>query len=221
MTFTKEFKKALTHLPELEKDKLILRLLKKDLALADRLNFELVDKRTVEEIREEMEERVVERCAHFVKRYYSPGYLMLDLRELSGDITDYVKVTKDKYGEASLNLLMLNETLSASLSKIESSTRGKSRKLCLYVVARAFKIVILISKMHEDLWLDFKPELVRLGDLIAKNDYLTKAAIQNGLDINWLLNAEIPEDIEAIHKDIRSKGYLKGSTYIAMKDYSR
>lgn len=48
MTFPKEFKEALSHLPSKEKDKLVLRLLRKDLLLANRLLFELVNTNTVE-----------------------------------------------------------------------------------------------------------------------------------------------------------------------------
>lgn len=42
MKFDPEFKKALSQLPSGEKDKLILRLLKHDLTLANRLAFELL-----------------------------------------------------------------------------------------------------------------------------------------------------------------------------------
>ena len=52
MTFDPEFKKALQLLPEKEKDKLILRLLKRDLQLANRLQFELVETDSVQDKRE-------------------------------------------------------------------------------------------------------------------------------------------------------------------------
>lgn len=42
-----DFKKALQELPEKEKDKLILRLLRRDLDLAEKLYFELVDTDTI------------------------------------------------------------------------------------------------------------------------------------------------------------------------------
>ena len=45
--FDKEFKTAIHNLSDVEKDKLILRLLRKDLDLANRLYFELVDTETV------------------------------------------------------------------------------------------------------------------------------------------------------------------------------
>ena len=47
--FENDFKKAIQNLPSQEKDKLILRLLKWDLALANRLYFELVDTDTAED----------------------------------------------------------------------------------------------------------------------------------------------------------------------------
>jgi hypothetical protein len=49
MTFDTGFKKALQLLPEHQKDKLILRLLKHDLQLANKLRFELLDTDTVQE----------------------------------------------------------------------------------------------------------------------------------------------------------------------------
>jgi hypothetical protein len=36
-----------------------------------------------------------------------------------------------------------------------------------------------------------------------------KTAIHNGLDVNWLINGEIPIDIVAYHKNIRQQGFLK------------
>ena len=54
MTFDPEFKKALQLLPDSEKDKLILRLLKRDLNLANKLRFELVDTESVQDKREQL-----------------------------------------------------------------------------------------------------------------------------------------------------------------------
>lgn len=221
MKFTKEFKEAISHMSSKEKDKLILRLLKKDLALANRLTFELVDTRNVDERRTDVENRIINRIIGFSKHQSSPGYLMMDLRDISGAITEHVKITKDKYGEVSLNLLMLNDTLTIHNKNIVLATRGKARKLCTYVIARAFKILILISKLHEDMLLDFNNDLEKLGGLLSENDYLIKTAIQNGFDINWLLHSDIPEDIEEIHKSIRRQGYLKGTVYLRAPNYTK
>lgn len=126
MKFDNEFKKAIANLPSIEKDKLILRLLKKDLVLANRLYFELLSDDSVQDRRIAMEMQVKKRVARMTQTYYSPGYLLVEMRYLSGEITEHVKITKDKYGEASLNLLMLNEILSQNNSKLNKETPSKS-----------------------------------------------------------------------------------------------
>lgn len=221
MKFDKKFIEAISHLPSKEKDKLILRLLKKDLNLANRLYFDLVDTRTTDDRRLDVENRIKNRIERFAQHYSSPGYLMMDMRDISGEITEHVKIAKDKFGEVSLNLLMLNEVLTLHNKSIMEATQGKARKCSTYIIARAFKILILISKLHEDLLVDFNDALEKLGQLISDNDYLMKTAIQNGFDVNWLLQCNIPENIDLIHKDIRSKGYLTGKTYLRTSNYLR
>ena len=207
--FSKEFKKAIQELPNTEKDKLIFRLLKRDLDLANRLYFELVDVETVEDKRAAFEIEMLRKINYFSDRYYSVGYLLQDTRFLSGDITNHVKITKDKFGEISLNLKMLNHLLTINNKRIETVTYSKAYTLCIYVIARAFKILLLIKAMDEDYFLDFKENLSTLGKLIYDNPFLMHTAIDNDLDVNWLILGEIPENIVAIHKEIRANGFLK------------
>lgn len=209
MKFDKKFKEAISHLASHEKDKLIFRLLKHDLNLANRLYFELLSTKTLDEKRAELETRIRNKVKQMTDRFYSPGYLMMDLRDLSGEITKHVSITKDKLGEASLNLLMLNEVLRLNNQHIQNTTSGKSHKLCLYIIARAFKILILVKALHEDYFTEFENKLKQLGEILSQNDYLMNAAIKNGFDVNWLLHTDIPEDIKEIHKTIRSQGFLK------------
>ncbi|CAM1357737.1 hypothetical protein [Tenacibaculum xiamenense] len=208
MTFEKDFKEAISHLPSKEKDKLILRLLKKDRILAERLYFELVDHKTVDDRRLDKENYINERIAFFSEYNLSPRDLMMYMREISSEITEHVKITKDKHGEVSLNLLLLLETLRKNNSQITRHSSGKSRKICIYIIGRVFKILVLRQKLHEDLWLEFDDDLEQLGELINENPSLMKIAIQNGFDVNWLLNNDIPEDIDEIHREIRKQGFL-------------
>lgn len=205
--FTKEFKQAIQELPSAEKDKLIIRLLKRDLDLANRLYFELVDGETVEDKRAAFEIDMLKKIKNFSERFYSVGYLLQDTRFLSGEITNHVKITKDKFGEISLNIKMLIHLLKINNERIQS--QPKSYTLCIYVIARAFKILLLIKAIDEDYFIDFKEDLTLLGELIGQNPMLMRTAINNGLDVNWLLSGEIPEDIVAIHKEIRANGFLK------------
>ena len=207
--FSKEFKKAIQELPNTEKDKLIFTLLKRDLDLANRLYFELVDVETVEDKRTAFEIEMIKKINYFSDRYYSVGYLLQDTRFLSGDINNHVKITKDKFGEISLNLKMLNHLLTINNKRIETVTYSKAYTLCIYVIARAFKILLLIKAIDEDYFLDFKENLSTLGKLIYDNPFLMHTAIDNDLDVNWLILGEIPENIVAIHKEIRANGFLK------------
>lgn len=209
MKIDDEFKQALANLPPKEKDKLILRLLKKDYILANRLYFELVSTDNVQDRRLIMEAKIKKDIAKATKEYRSPISLASDVRSLSADITEHVKITKDKYGEASLNLLMLNEALSKNNSKLNKSTPNKSHRFNIYVVARAFKILILIQALHEDFYIEFEDGLKQLNDNLGDNHYLMKIAIDNGFNPNWLLHAQIPDDIAVILKGIKSQGFLK------------
>jgi hypothetical protein len=207
--FDKEFKKALQNLPSEEKDKLILRLLKKDLVLANQLLFQLVDTDTVEQKRTYIENELTRYLKKSMERYYSLGIFLMDIRFASGKINDHVSITKDKFGEISLNIQMLIESIQHIKLYILNTKPKDSYTTCIYIIARAFKILLLIKAQHEDLHLEFRDSVIKLGKLIGENDVLMRHAINNGLDVNWLLQFEIPENIVAIHKEIRANGFLK------------
>ena len=65
MVLNNDLKEAVSLLPNKEKDKLIFRLLKKEPSLAKKLYFELVDTKSVEERRVEMENEVMEKVTYF------------------------------------------------------------------------------------------------------------------------------------------------------------
>ncbi len=209
MPFDTEFKKALQLLPNADKDKLILRLLRKNVDVANKLYFELVDTETVEHKREKLQERIVERVNTATNHYYSAGYLLMDMRWLSGEITEHVKVTKDKTGDISLNCLMLTQLLQLNNPRIAAETPGNAHTLCIYIVARIFKILMLLQKQHHDLHLDFKKDIETLGRLVGNNKNVMKTAIFNGLDVNWLILFNIPDNIAGIYKNVREKGLLR------------
>jgi hypothetical protein len=204
-----EFRKALQELPEKEKDKLILRLLRRDMDLAEKLYFELVDTDSVEDKRKLIENEISKTINAVSQRNYNLDSIAGEMRYISGSISHHVKITKDKFGEISLNLQMLNETIEQNAFSLAHSKPQKSNKFYNYVIVRAFKILLLIDALHEDFLLDFKEDLERLGANISKNTMLLKTANYNSLDVNWILDAEIPENIIQIHKEIKAAGFLK------------
>ncbi len=209
MTFDESFKKALQALPAKEKDKLILKLLKKDLNVANQLYFELVNTDTVEDKRNEVQTYIQKRMASVSERFFSMGHLLMDVRDASGVINEHLNITKDKYGEIDLNCYLLYQVLLLNKLRFGTQSYQSSYTMCIYIIARIYKILTLIKKQHEDLHLEFKDSVVQLGKMLSDIPYLMKTAIYNGLDVNWLIRFKIPDDLEAHVKDLRANGFLK------------
>ena len=113
MKLDDEFKEALSRLSEKEKDKLIFRLIKHDLKLANRLRFELLQEYTVEESRDRiknMVQKVMERLLDDDPKYYSSMDLLWSIKDFISQINEHVATTKDKYGEIELTLFLMNKT---------------------------------------------------------------------------------------------------------------
>ncbi len=221
MKFNKEFKDTILGLPQSEKDKLLLTLLKKNKVMSQELYFNLIDADSVDDHQQKIEEVIIEKVAYFATKRYTPSYLIKRMRSVVKLINNHVKITKDKMGDSYLTLILLVETLETFNANLNKTTPGQARKLCLFILTKTFKILIGITKLHEDYHLEYKEGLEKLGHLINDNKHLTRTAIQNGFDVNWLFEDEIPEGIEEIYIDIRSKGYLSMKTYLSTPDYDK
>jgi len=209
MKFTDEFKEAILQLPEKEKDKLLLRLLKKDIKLVNRLNFELLQPMSVEDARAELEEKIKLKIKRLTTTKYVGNVYMMELRYMSGDIAEHLSTTKDKYGDVYLQLFMIHEFLTKMNAQIATYPMRLTEKLNKYIIAKLFKLMILIQAMHEDLQYDFKDMLSEISLMMGENPNLMHTAMYNGLDANWLFDLQIPETISEIYKDLRSRGYLR------------
>ena len=189
---TDDLKKAISGLSHKEKDKLLFRLIAKEPTLAEQLVFKLLeDGVSAEDRRADLAKEIEQYLIDYQKYYYSPGYLLLDLRTISGKITQHVKTTKDKYGEVALNFLMLNKALALFGKKISQVRPNRSRTLNKYVVNRAIKLLGLLRKIHEDYRLDFSDSMIELGQYIQKIDAMKRMADEFDLDMDLLLSGEI------------------------------
>lgn len=190
---TDDFKKAIAGLSPREKDKLLFRLLPKEPALVAKLTFELLEGgESQDERRQELLELLESELKVGTQHFYSPGYLLLGMRSLSGEITRHVKTTKDKYGEIQANLLLLNDAMRPNLKKIVTFSAGKCRTFNNYVVSRTFKILALLDKQHPDIHLDFHDDLRELGENIQSIPTLRDLAKQENLNVSALLRGEVP-----------------------------
>ena len=159
MALPDPLKKAIVQMSPSDKDKLLLRLVAKDSLLVDRLHFELIeDSSTLPERREVIRERII-KVAHMSQ--YSPGWIMMDMRSLSGDITHHVKITKDKYGEIELNVIMLNTFFENHAEQLRSYT-SRSDKCALYMAKKTETVLKILAKLDEDYYVDFVEDVNRL-----------------------------------------------------------
>lgn len=208
MEFSKEFKQALSEFSSKEKDKLIFRLLKKDKLLSKKLYFELIEEETTDNKRNTMESYLKERITDLSKHIGNPKYFLVLVRKLSGEITEHVKVTTDKFGDVFLNLFLVNTILEHN-DKLSRQRFDAVYKLYIYLINKIIKALIQIQKLDEDYWLEFDEILTDIDFQLHENLYLEKLCINNGLDFNWLKCENIPDHFELIVKDIRSQGFLK------------
>lgn len=203
MEYSKEFKQAISAFSSAEKDKLIIRLLKKDRILSHRLYFELIDPENVDDKRNQMEDLIKEEVPAAAKRYGRTKYFLTNIRRISSKITEHVKITTDKFGEVSLNLLLISETLKC-LPK-----SGDHYKMYIYFLNKIFRSLILTKKLDEDYYLDLRENFEEVHQEILKNKNLEQLSLHNGLFFAWLDPENIPDQIDFILKEIKQQGLLR------------
>ena len=208
MEYSKEFKTALSQLSSVEKDRLIFRLLKKDKILSKKLYFELIDQETTDQKRDQMEDLVKEKVEYASKYMSNQKYFVVLIRKISAEITEHVKVTSDKFGDVSLNLFLINQVLEFN-PQLSRQIFNEIYKLYLYIVNKVVKALSLTKKLDEDYWMEIDEYLSELYTKITGNIYLEKLFINNGIDLGWLNTENIPEQFDAIIKDIKNQGFLK------------
>ncbi|AYZ34217.1 deoxyuridine 5'-triphosphate nucleotidohydrolase [Chryseobacterium indologenes] len=208
MEYSKEFKAALSAFSSQEKDKLIFRLLRKDKLLSKKLYFELIDPENTDDKRNAMEEQVEEKILLASKYIGNAKYFLTIIRKISAEITEHVKITTDKFGEVSLNLLMVSKILDYN-NDLSRQRFDNVYKLYIYMINKVFKSLVLVKKLDEDYWMEIDEYLRDIQTKISENHYLQKLCINNNLDFKWFVCDDIPDNIDQIMKDIKKQGFLR------------
>jgi hypothetical protein len=203
MDYSKEFKQALSAFSPAEKDRLIFRLLKKDKILSQKLYFELIDPENEDEKRAKMESFIESEVAAAAKHLRNPKYFLVLIRKISARITEHVKITSDKFGEVSLNILLVNEVLK------HSKSLNDTYKLDMYLLNKIFRLLVLTEKLHPDYFLELKGGFERLSDQINSNHQQKKLFVEHGFNLAWLEPEYIPAEIGSIQKELKNKGFLR------------
>ncbi|WP_080238396.1 hypothetical protein [Spirosoma rigui] len=178
-----DLKKAIVHMPSTEKDKLLLRLVAKDAILTEKLQFELVERgQTIDERRELIREFILRTATLNAD---SPGWLMMDMRTVSGYISRHLKVTKDKYGEVELMLNMLN-TFYDHNAHLLHKYNSRSDKAAEYIAKRTDQVLKKAAKLDPDYHIEFADEINKLLQWIHSNAPVHYAR-QLGLPKEWIV----------------------------------
>lgn len=184
-----ELKTAILELPEKEKDKLLLRLIRKDSTLIQQLHFQLLEDqidleerrtRTFKIVNVELDQVEKQLGA---RKYYHPRDLLLDLRSMSGFVNQHALITKDKMGELELRMHILNRVFQLAGTFFEYSNHANER-LLLYIVGRIKNIFTAFEKLHEDLQYDYVEklnEILAFGHSCALKNPLQELAIPEEL----------------------------------------
>lgn len=154
-----DLKRAVTYLPDKEKDKLLLKLIGKDPILTEKLEYELVENKTTLDYRRQLIRDLTNRTAALSQD--SAGWLMMDMRTVSGYITRHVKVTKDAYGEVDLTIHMLNSFFDHHADLVHR-LNSRTEKCALYVARRTDAILKKLNKLDPDYYLEFEKAMNQL-----------------------------------------------------------
>ncbi|MDJ1471188.1 hypothetical protein [Xanthocytophaga flava] len=158
----KHVEKAILEMPQKEKDKLLIRLISKDTLLTEKLEHQLLgDDNDTLDRRNELLQQIIEMASN--EHYDTPGWLMMAMREKSGQITRHEKVTKDKFGEVVLLLALINEPFTRQKDMLEKKSK-RADNFAEYVVKRARIIVNKAEKLHSDYYVEIEE---RVNDMLT------------------------------------------------------
>jgi hypothetical protein len=149
-----------------QKDKLLLKLFRKDPMLVEKLAFEFFeDKHDLENRRQQIRHNIDKYIIQSYIVWDTPGELMMEMRSINGRITEHVKITKDKYGEVELILLLLNTAFERFWTMLNAK-KTRADTFSEYVLKKTQALMKLIAKLHEDNYMDFREDINRLLNYI-------------------------------------------------------
>lgn len=209
MKFNDDFKAVLAQLPSAEKDRLLWRLIKRDELLAHRLEFELLAPYDAIDKRNELAAHIRKRTIYFYERGWRLSEILPQLRGFSGDITRHVYITKDKVGEVSLNLVLLQEAMGLLQYSSYMFAGRNTQKYIFYTLNKLFRTCMLINKLHVDYHIELEDDAHKLGEIMQSNPDLMKYVKHHKFNVNWLLDFDVPDELDKIYKAIKQQGLLK------------
>lgn len=209
LKFNEDFKVALADLPGVEKDRLLWRLIKRDELLARRLEFELLAPYSAIDKRNELVKLIQNKMLLYCKKGWQLSEILTQCRGFSGDITRHVYITKDKVGEIWLNFVLLQEAFALLNNPAFRFSWRSAQKYVMYMVNKLFRVCMLMEKLHVDFYIELEDEARKLGKIMQANSDLMEYVKHHKFNVHWLLDFDIPDDLDKYYKAVKQQGLLK------------
>src|SRR5690606_3138068 len=171
---------AILGLPQKEKDKLLLRLIRKNKTLINQLHFQLLEDEDDLLARRDGTLAELDGILYLMdtrlgsKRYYTAKDLLKALRALSGIVNQHVLITKDKVGELELRLHILSETFRMAPEYFQETAFG-NEKLLQYAAGRIKNLLTSFEKLHEDLQYDYQDAVGEVVQFAEVSGFIDRA----------------------------------------------
>ncbi len=177
-----EMKATIKALPEKKKNQLLLRLVRKDAKLVDQIRYEYIENEETQELRrEELEESFDEILSDLQTRDIALSWWLSHIRGMSSKITWHAQVTKDKFGDIYLNLMVINRVMKMIDDMYEDDMQNYRLdayaigRIYEYFVRRLKRLVKAMDKLHEDLFLELSDEWRIVAFYFNNNKFLEEA----------------------------------------------
>lgn len=186
MKLEEQLKAAIVRMPVSDKDKLLLRLVAKDVKLVRRLVFELVEGgETRDERAAELKGKIANALKPSNVGIASPDFLLYEFRYWNTRITEHVQATKDKVGEVSLSFFMLAEGIRNHSQMLQKYSSATSSTVSPYLIKRMKILLVKAEKVHEDYFIEFRRDVQELLEHIWEIPALAIWAKELGLPRYW------------------------------------
>ena len=84
-----------------------------------------------------------------------------------------------------------------------------TQKYIIYMLNKLYRTSMLVNKLHTDYHIELEDDAQKLGKIMQANPDLMKYVTHHKFNINWLIDFDIPEDLDAYFKAVQQQGLLR------------
>jgi hypothetical protein len=160
-----DFKRALKQLSVKELEDLLLKAVRRDAELYDLVRYEILPEVDLRVVQDEHAERITELLQKANGRVMNRA-LARALGKAAKEVARAKRITKDKRLEVDLNMYVLRLVL----DEYQNYFDGYFHLFYVATVRFLLRTAKLIPKLHEDLWLEYKPEFDEILGTLRAHD---------------------------------------------------